>query len=588
MTIWVYFRFIRKAVLSYLVALSSRDVGGRTCSAISFLLHSAFIPPFCSNFTLRIKSRIMKYPIGIQSFEKIREGGYVYVDKTELVYSLVNDGTVYFLSRPRRFGKSLLVSTLGAYFQGKKELFEGLSIEELEKDWKRYPVFHVDFSVGEFTKSGVLEQSIGNSLSTWEKQYGIDTDLTDFGLRFKNIIAEAHRQSGQQAVVLVDEYDKPILDVMDTDITVEEDGRKLTLEDHNREVLKGFYSTFKAADADLRFVLLTGVTKFSQVSVFSGFNQPLDISMLSKYETLCGITQDELVRYFDNEVGKMAESNGYTKDEMYDMLKSQYDGYHFSRNMIGVYNPFSLLNALNSNDIQDYWFKTGTPTYLMRLMLHFNEDLDEMTGKYYKADKFADYRADLESPLPMIYQSGYLTIKDYDREMRTFLLDFPNDEVKEGFVSLTAANYFCAGDGMDTVIQNLTISLRKGDLEAFRTHLTSFLASIPYTMRRKENERERERYFHYTFYLLLRLISVYTVYTEKEQSQGRVDCIIEAKDNVYIFEFKLDGTAEEALKQIEDKGYAKPYVGDKRKVYKIGVSFSSETGTIEGWKAEEA
>ena len=529
----------------------------------------------------------MKYPIGIQSFEKIRSGGYVYVDKTDLIHSLANDGEIYFLSRPRRFGKSLLVSTLEAYFEGKKELFEGLAIEKLEKEWKRHPVFHVDFSVGRFTEPGNLEQSIGRSLSIWERLYGITTNLTDFGLRFLDIIEAAHRQTGHKAVVLIDEYDKPILDVLDTDVRMDENGREVSLEDHNRDILKGFYSTFKAADADLRFVLLTGVTKFSQVSVFSGFNQPRDISMSADYETLCGITQEELQHYFDAEVEAMANRNGLTKEGMYGVLKAQYDGYHFSDNLTGVYNPFSLLNALREKRLDDYWFRTGTPTYLIRLMNHFHEDLDEMTGKYYSPEEFVDYRADVERPLPMIYQSGYLTVKDYDREMRTFLLDFPNDEVKRGFLMLVASNYFNVGSGMNSVIQSLAVSLKRNDLEAFRTHLTSFLASIPYTMRRKEGERERERYFHYTFYLLLRLISVYTVYTEKEQSQGRVDCIVETKNNVYIFEFKLDGTAEEALRQIEEKGYAKPYASDNRKVYKIGVSFSSETGTIEGWKAEQ-
>ena len=552
-----------------------------------FLRFHPFIPPFCRNFTLRIRLWLMKYPIGIQSFEKIRNGGYVYIDKTDLIYSLANEGEIYFLSRPRRFGKSLLVSTLQAYFEGRKELFEGLEISALEKEWKKYPVFHVDFSVGELTKPGVLEQSIDSSLSTWETKYGIKTDLTDFGLRFKNLIAEAHRQTGLKAVVLIDEYDKPILDVLDTGISVEENGERISLEDHNRNVLKGFYSTFKAADADLRFVLLTGVTKFSQVSVFSGFNQPDDISMSTAYGAICGITQEELEHYFDEDVDKMARLNGYTKDEMYAVLRSQYDGYHFSRNMTGVYNPFSLINAMKHSDIQNYWFKTGTPTYLVRLMEHFHEDLDEMVGKYYSPQEFADYRADVERPLPMIYQSGYITIKDYDREMRTFLLDFPNNEVKEGFVLLTASHYFGKGDGMDSVMRNLVISLKRDNLDQFRTLLTSFLASIPYTMRRKENERERERYFHYTFYLLLRLISVYTVFTEKEQSYGRVDCIVETDDYVYIFEFKLDGTAQEALTQIDEKGYSQPYVSDKRKKYKIGVSFSSETGTIEDWKAEE-
>ena len=529
----------------------------------------------------------MKYPIGIQSFSDIRENGYVYIDKTAMVYTLATEGKVYFLSRPRRFGKSLLVSTLEAYFEGKKELFEGLAIEKLEKEWKRHPVFHVDFSVGRFTEPGVLEQSIVNDLSTWEKQYDIVTDLTDFGLRFKNIIAEAHRQTGLKAVVLIDEYDKPILDVLDDGVFIDEDGKKVTLEDHNRNVLKGFYSTFKAADPNLKFVLLTGVTKFSQVSVFSGFNQPLDISTISDYEALCGITQDELENYFDTEVEAVAKKRKCTKESMYATLKSEYDGYHFSENLIGLYNPFSLLNALRAKRLDSYWFRSGTPTYLIRLMNHFHEGLDEITGKYYSLEEFADYKADVERPLPMIYQSGYLTIKDFSLRRNMFLLDFPNNEVKRGFVTLTANNYLQPKEDTNSWLQDSVDALEDGNLEQFHKHLTSFLADIPYTMRRKENERERERYFHYTFYLLMRLISVYTVYTEKELSQGRVDCIVETDDYVYIFEFKLDGTAEEALRQIEEKGYAKPYISDKRKVYKIGVSFSSETGTIEGWKAEE-
>ncbi len=528
----------------------------------------------------------MKYPIGIQTFEQIIEDGYVYVDKTDMIHSLAHEGTIYFLSRPRRFGKSLLISTLESYFLGRKELFKGLKIESLEKDWITYPVFHIDFSVGNYTIPGVLEQSIEERLTEWEELYGITSRVSDYGLRFKNVIAEAHSQSGYRAVVLIDEYDKPILDVLDTELTWNGQGNSVSLEDHNRNVLKGFYSTFKAADRDLQFVFLTGVTKFSQVSVFSGFNQPNDISMSRQYETLCGITQEELESYFALPVKKLSTWYKCSETDMYVRLKAQYNGYHFSSNLTGVYNPFSLLNVFQKEQIQDYWFKTGTPTYLVRLLNHFKENLNELTGKYYAPKEFDDYKADLERPLPMIYQSGYLTIKDYDWEMDTFLLDFPNNEVKEGFVSLVANNYFGTREDSESWVRSAVIALRRGELDIFREQLTSFLASIPYSMRRKENEREKERYFHYTFYLLLRLVSVYTVYTEKQQSHGRVDCIVETKDYVYIFEFKLDGTAEEALKQIEEKGYAKPYSTDARTVYKIGVSFSSETGTVDDWKQE--
>ena len=358
----------------------------------------------------------------------------------------------------------------------------------------------------------------------------------------------------------------------------------MTLEDYNRESLRGFYSVFKAADEHLQFVLLTGVTKFSQVSVFSGFNQPDDISMSNEFASLCGITADEMFQYFDEPIREMATYYHCTYDEMVAKLKKQYDGYHFSDEMRGVFNPFSLLNAFKHQRIQDYWFRTGTPTYLVRLLQHFDENIDELTGKYYMPEQFVDYRADVEKPLPMIFQSGYLTIKDYDRDMNAFKLDFPNEEVKRGFITMLANCYLQPKESMDSWLMTAVKSLKQGDTENFRQHLTSFLASIPYTMRRKDSEREKERYFHYTFYLLLRLASTFVTYTEKVQSHGRVDCIIETEKFVYIFEFKLDGTADEALQQIEDKGYAREYATDSRRIFKIGVSFSSETGTVEDWK----
>ena len=514
----------------------------------------------------------MKYPIGIQSFDQIIEDSYLYIDKTDLLYRLTHEGKIYFLSRPRRFGKSLLVSTLKNYYLGRKELFRGLKIDSLEKDWKEYPVFHIDFNGEDFTQQGILQRLIDSYISTWEHEMGIVTDADiPTGFRFKRVLEAAHNMTGLRAVVLVDEYDKPMLDVMDVDKSLEEE---------HRNILKGFYSVFKGADEHLQFVFLTGVTKFSQVSVFSGFNQPEDISMARDYETLCGITTEEIESYFNEGITKMAEEYGCSYDEMKDKLKARYDGYHFSSRMTDVYNPFSMLNAMKSKEMNDYWFKSGTPTYLLRLLAHSDENMNEITGRYYAPKEFIDYKATVEQPLPMIYQSGYLTIKKYDMEENSFLLDYPNNEVKEGFLSLVAAGYFNTRESVDSWIRSAVSQLKKAQLDDFRDGLTSFLASIPYTMRRKENERERERYFHYTFYLIMRLISVYTVYTEKVQSRGRVDCIVETPDYVYIFEFKLDGTAEEALRQIEEKGYALEYASDSRKLYKIGAVFSSETGTI--------
>ncbi|WP_294457412.1 ATP-binding protein [uncultured Bacteroides sp.] len=522
----------------------------------------------------------MKYPIGIQSFEQIIEDGYVYIDKTDLVYKLTHEGKIYFLSRPRRFGKSLLVSTLKNYYLGHKELFKGLKIDILEKDWNVHPVFHVDFNGANFTVPGELEQKIRYHVSEWEKRYGLPCRKDELGIgdRFAEVLRAAHEQTGRRAVVLIDEYDKPILDVLDTDSG---------LKDRHRNVLKGFYSVFKVADSHLQFVLLTGVTKFSQVSVFSGFNQPDDISMDGRYETLCGITQDELRTYFSEPVRDMASVYHCTEEEMMQRLKGQYDGYHFSDNMTDVYNPFSLLNAFNKKSIRDYWFSSGTPTYLIRLLAHFRENMNELTGKYYRTEEFIDYKADVEQPLPMIYQSGYLTIKDYDMRRNTFLLDFPNNEVKNGFLTAIATSYLQPKKRVEGWIFDMLDALEAGEPDTLRTLFTSFLSSIPYTMRRKDDERERERYFQYTFYLILRLISVYTVYVEKQQSHGRVDCVFETPQYVYIFEFKLDGTADEALRQIEEKGYALEYVSDARTLYKIGASFSSETGTIGEWKCIE-
>ena len=529
----------------------------------------------------------MKYPIGIQSFDQIIEDGFVYVDKTALLYSLVKEGKIYFLSRPRRFGKSLLVSTLKNYFLGRKELFRGLRMEGLEKEWLAYPVFHVDFNGSDFTSGDALEGILDGMVKGWEREYGGTEDFTDVGRRFAAVLRRAHEQTGRRCVVLVDEYDKPQLDVLDTGRETTVDGNRILLEERNRDLLKGFYSVFKAADEDLRFVLLTGVTKFSQVSVFSGFNQPADISMVEKYEALCGITQEELEHYFAEPIAGLADSYDYTVEEVKSVLRRQYDGYHFSKRMTDVYNPFSLLNAFAWWDIASYWFRSGTPTYLVRLLGHTREGLDELTGRYYRPEEFVDYKADVERPLPMIYQSGYLTIKGYDREANEFLLDFPNDEVEEGFLSVVASDYFKTSEDAVSCARRLSRALRSGDTEEFRKLLTSFLASIPYEMRRKEDEREKERYFQYTFYLLLRLVGIYQVHLERRQSGGRVDCVVETERYVYIFEFKLDKSADEALRQIEEKGYARPYEVDKRKLYKIGVNFSSETGTVEDWKVAE-
>lgn len=525
----------------------------------------------------------MKYPIGIQAFERIVQEGYVYVDKTDLIYQLTQ-GSIYFLSRPRRFGKSLLVSTLENYYLGKKELFKGLKIDALEKDWKTYPVFHLDFNSDNFMNANTLQATLAKFVSDGEKLYHVDADFNlSLGRRFAEVLKAAHQQTGLRCVVLIDEYDKPLLDVMGLPEMIRQNNVDITLETYNRNILKAFYSTFKLADADLQFVLLTGVTKFSQISVFSGFNQPNDISMSPQFEALCGITDEELELYFHSGIQKLADNYGYSYDEMRVILRRQFDGYHFSGRMKGVYNPFSILNTFFNMDIRDYWFKTGTPTYLVRLLQDNQENLSDLTGKYYDESEFVDYRADKEKPLPMIYQSGYLTIKDYDREMRTYLLDFPNDEVKNGFVTMTANSYFATKEDAGSWVRSAVVALKRGELEKFKTLFASFLASIPYTARRKENETEKERYFTYTLYLIFRIASCYITYIEKEQSYGRLDCCVETPKYVYIFEFKLDGSAKDALQQIDDRGYANEFLSSGKAIYKIGVNISSETGTVADW-----
>ncbi len=526
----------------------------------------------------------MKYPIGIQSFKSIIEDGYVYIDKTSLIYDLTHNGKIYFLCRPRRFGKSLLVSTLKCYYEGRRELFKGLAIDKLEKDWTKHPVFHLSFGGQNFVEPYALDKVLEDFVSNAESLYGKGEFAQTLESRFRAVLGNARKKTGQRAVVLIDEYDKPLLDVMDMDVSVKTGLGEINLETYNRNLLKGFYSVFKEADEDLQFVLLTGVTKFSQVSVFSGFNQPNDISMDEQYEALCGITEEELYTVFDEPIKAMAARYKVTDGEMKQMLKRKYDGYHFSPNMLDIYNPFSILNALSKRLMSDYWFSTGTPTYLVRLLSHFKENMNELTGKFYPVSQFVDYRADVEAPLPMIYQSGYLTIKDWDMDLNSYLLDFPNDEVKNGFLSMVATSYLKPAEQTDAFIMQVVKAMKSGDCAQLEKLLTSFFASIPYTQRRKDDERERERYFQYTFYLILRMISCFTVYVEKEQSEGRVDCVVETPAHVYIFEFKRDGSAEEALRQIEAKGYAREYEADQRTLHQIGCNFSSETGTIDGWR----
>ena len=532
---------------------------------------------------------MLNYPIGVQDFASIRNGGFVYVDKTDLIYKLTR-GHIYFLGRPRRFGKSLLVSTLKYYFEGRRDLFEGLKMMELEQEWKKHPVFLFDFNLGDKKKPGGLEEYLLSVIGKGEQEHGIAPLMKPDGSgpalddprRLANLLEQLHKKTGQQSVVLVDEYDKPLLDLLETG-SADNDAQL----EANRETLKNFFSTFKAADAHLRFVLLTGITKFSQVSMFSGVNQPDDISYSNRFDTLLGITEEELHTVFADAIEELADEQGITADEAKAWLKNMYDGYHFSQKLKDVYNPFSIINAFANNNLESYWFASGTPSFLMRLLSKCSEDVMQYTGRYYDEDMFINYKADTALPLPMIFQSGYLTIKDVNRRFNTYLLDFPNNEVRKGMTTLLASNYIQPKDDLSSWVRDMVNAMERADLDLVRRLFTSFLAGTPYSMRPKKTEEQRELYFHYTFYLLMRLISCYTVYTEKQLSEGRADCIVETPKYIYIFEFKLDGTADEALQQIKDKGYATAYAADPRPLFCIGASFSSKTGTVEEWKVEE-
>ena len=514
----------------------------------------------------------MKYPIGTQTFSTLVEDGFVYVDKTDLVYEL-SQKRVCFLCRPRRFGKSLLISTLESYFKGEKNLFEGLKIASLEKEWKSFPVFHIDFSMGCYEKPEGLQEVLENHLGKWEKQYGLENHASQFGIRFSNIISEVRQQTGKKVVVLVDEYDKPLLDVLMT-----------PQEETNRNILKDFYGVFKYSDPDLRFVFLTGVTKFSQVSIFSGFNQVKDISMDSRFDALCGITGRELQDYFDEELEKLASKYACTKETLYEMFKKRYDGYHFSEQMLGVYNPFSVLNALDSMRLDDFWFSTGTPTYLVKLLHRSQTDMQKILSRAYAKKYFVDYKADKEEPLPMLYQSGYVTIKGFDMKRNEFTLDYPNDEVRNGFVDILANDYLNLHGETNTLAMDIGEMLGGCRLDDLRNSLTAFFASIPYVANKDERAASFESHFQYTFYLVFRLLSCYVTLMEKQNSHGRADVIVETEKYIYIFEFKLDGSVQDALEQIDNQGYAEPYLNDSRKLFKVGVNFSSAKRTIVDWK----
>ena len=510
------------------------------------------------------------YPIGIQNFEKIRKDGYVYVDKTALIYQLVKSGSYYFLSRPRRFGKSLLISTLQAYFEGKKELFKGLAMEILEKEWVKRPILHLDLNIEKYDTRESLDNILEKTLAGWESLYGANPSERSFSLRFAGIIQRACEQTGHRVAILVDEYDKPMLQAIGDE----------ELQKYYRNTLKPFYGVLKTMDGCIKLGFLTGETKFGEISVFSDLNNLMDLSMDRRYIALCGITEEELYGNFEEDIHRLAAAQGMTNEETCMELKECYDGYHFTHNVPGIYNPFSLLNTFSKLEFGNYWFETGTPTYLVELLKRNHYDLERMANEETDADVLNSIYGD-ESPIPVIYQSGYLTIKDYDHRFGIYRLGFPNREVEEGFIKFLLPFY----TRMNKVeapfeIQKFVNEIETGQPDAFFQRLGSFFADTPY-----ELARDLEVHYQNVLFIVFKLVGFY-VQVEYHTSEGRVDLVLQTDKFIYVMEFKLDGTAEEALRQINEKHYARPFEADSRKLFKIGVNFSKETRNIEKWLVE--
>ena len=511
------------------------------------------------------------YPVGVQNFEKVILGGYEYVDKTALIYELFNTGSYYFLSRPRRFGKSLLLSTLEAYAQGKKELFKGLALEKLERDWTVYPVLHMDLNTEKYDTKASLENKLELTLKQWEGEYGYNPDEYSVATRFEGVIRRACEQTGRRVVILIDEYDKPMLQAIGNE----------DLQNEYRSTLKAFYGALKSMDGCIRFALLTGVTKFGKVSVFSDLNNLMDISMDDRYVEICGISEKEVHAYFEEDIHALATATGLTYEETCAELKANYDGYHFTENAVGMYNPFSLLNTFAKKKFGSYWFETGTPTYLVELLkLHHYpiEDLEHIVTSQPVLDSIDTASTD---PIPVIYQSGYLTIKGYNKMFENYTLGFPNREVEQGFFKFLLPNYASVSVSKSPYqIQCFVEEVMAGKVDDFFDRLKTMFTDIPY-----ELARDREVHYQNILYIIFKLMGFY-VQVEYHTSRGRIDLVLQTQDYVYIMEFNLNGSADEALAQIREKGYDAPFVKDSRTIYRIGVNFSDELRNIQEVKVE--
>ena len=508
-------------------------------------------------------------PIGIQDFEKIIKNDFLYVDKTRQVYEMTHKGSQYvFLSRPRRFGKSLLASTLHYYFDGRRDLFKGLAIEQLEKDWVKYPVLHFDMSLGKHMDKDRLERYLGTLLVDYEKIYHIDKPAVDSNVRLTAIIRAAYEQTGKQVVVLIDEYDAPLLDI------VHEEKNLPVL----RNVMRNFYSPLKGCDKYLRFVFLTGITKFSQLSIFSELNNIKNVSMEPEFADICGISKEELTGQLSDYIDAMAEANGCTHEKMLEELAYRYDGYHFTWPSPDIFNPFSIINAFSDKRLGNYWFGSGTPTFLIEMMRKFGVAPSQIGGKRLGVNGFDAPAEKLTSIVPLLYQSGYLTIKDYNPLTESYTLDIPNEEIRIGLMESLLPNYVYDRAGeWKPILGDMSLLIREDKIDDALKILQDFLASIPQC-----NNTNYEGHYQQMLYVIFTLLGYY-VDVEVHTADGRIDVVMRTSNTLYLMELKINQSAETAQKQIDDKEYIKRFVHYKLPIVTVAINFSTEKHTITGW-----
>lgn len=515
-----------------------------------------------------------KYPLGIQTFSEIAKGNYYYADKTDVVYRLVHYAKYHFLSRPRRFGKSLFVSTLQAYFEGKKELFKGLAIEQLEQEWTEYPVIHLDLSGGKYYSIENLHDILNMILLRQEEKYGIENNKSQaYSARLTQILETAIQKTGKQVVVLIDEYDSPMHDSMSDKV----------LQEKIRNIMRDFFSPLKEQEKNLRFVLITGISKFSQLSIFSELNNIKNISMKDEYSDICGITKEQLLTDFRDGIEAMAAHNSLTFNETVEKLKEHYDGYHFTPNSPDIFNPYSIINALDDRDFNSYWFTSGTPTFLIELLQKNGIDMLQLNNLWARDNRFDVPTDSITDPIPVLYQSGYLTIKEYNHKLRMYRLGFPNEEVRQGFSESLYRYYAPTMMGeLDSVVYKYREKvLLEDDIEAFLPYLQTFYDKFPYTI-----INNNERHYQAVMFTIFSMLGA-DVKVEEPTPDGRIDMVLKTDTAIYVFELKYNKSADVAIQQIKQKDYAKIYVGDGRKIVKVGLNFSEDRRSLKNWKVED-